>query len=92
MNGIIRWYNQNRKSIWATIGIIILIIVILRLINQFYKINHEQELENASNQIENTINSYQYNQVEIEDERSSLTGERISKDQEDEIGIIDNFY
>lgn len=91
MNGIIRWYNQNRKSIWATIGIIILIIVILRLINQFYKINHEQELENASNQIENTINSYQYNQVEIEDERSSLTGERISKDQEDEIGIIDNF-
>ena len=91
MNGIIRWYNQNRKSIWATIGIIILIIVILRLINQFYKMNHEEELENASNQTENTVNSYQYNQVEIEDERSSLTGETISTDQEDEIGVIDNF-
>ena len=91
MNRFIRWYNQNRKSIWATIGIIILIIGLIQLVNYFYKTNNEEELKSASDQIENTINSYHYNQVKIEDDHSGLTGEKISKSPETEIGIIDNF-
>lgn len=91
MNRFIRWYNQNRKSIWATIGIIILIIGVIQLVNYFYKTNNEEEVKNASDQIENTINSYNYNQVKIENDHSGLTGEKISKSQETEIGIIDNF-
>ena len=50
MNKFIRWYNQNRKSVWATIGIIILIIVVIQLINNFYKVSNEEELDKKEKQ------------------------------------------
>lgn len=91
MYRFIRWYNQNRKSFWITIGIIILIIGVIQLINYFYKVRGEEQLKNPSNQIQNTVSNYNYNHVEVDDSHSSLTGEKISEDQETEIGVIDNF-
>lgn len=91
MNKFIRWYNQNRKSVWATIAIIIVIIGVIQLINYFYKVSNEEELNNVGNQIQNTTADYNYNDVRVDDNRSSLTGEQISTNQETEIGIIDNF-
>ena len=91
MNRFIRWYNQNRKSIWATIAIIVIIIGVIQLINYFYKVRNEEELSNLGNQIQNTTINYNYNNVRIEDNRSGLTGEVISENQETEIGVIDDF-
>lgn len=91
MNKFIRWYNQNRRSVWATIGIILLIIVVIQLINNFYKVSNEKELNNISNQTQNATDNYSYNNVRVDDNHSSLTGETLSTDQETEIGVIDNF-
>lgn len=91
MNRFIRWYNQNRKSIWATIAIIVIIIGVIQLINYFYKVRNEEELSNLGNQIQNTTINYNYNNVRIDDNRSGLTGEVISENQETEIGVIDDF-
>ena len=91
MNRFIRWYNQNRKSIWITIAIIVIIIGVIQLINYFYKIRNEEELRSLENQIQNTTVNYNYNDVRVDDNRSSLTGEVISENQETEIGTIDNF-
>lgn len=91
MNKFIRWYNQNRKSVWATIAIIIIIIGVIQLINYFYKVSNEEELKNIGNQTQNTTDNYNYNDVKVDDNHSSLTGEQISTDQKTEIGIIDNF-
>ena len=89
MNKFIRWYNQNRKSIWKTIGIVILIIGVIQLINYFYAIRNEEKIRSYGNQIQNT--TIDYNNVKVGDNHSSLTGQVISERQETQIGAIDNF-
>ena len=89
MNRFIRWYNQNRKSIWATIAIIVIIIGIIQLVNYFYKVKYEKELNSFEGQIQNK--TVDYNNVRVDDNHSSLTGEEISESQETQIGVIDNF-
>ena len=55
MNKFIRWYNQNRKMIWITIGIIALIIVVIQLFNYWSKVDNEKTLQQA-NQTQNMNN------------------------------------
>lgn len=91
MNRFIRWYNQNRKLILGTIAVIVIIIGLIQLINYFYKVDNEKQLSKSTNQVQNTNKNTNYNNLRVEDNYSSLTGEKISTDQETEIGIIDKF-
>lgn len=91
MNRFIRWYNQNRKLILGTIAVIVIIIGLIQLINYFYKVDNEKQLSKSTNQVQNTNKNTNYNNLRVEDNYSSLTGEKISTNQETEIGIIDKF-
>lgn len=93
MNRFMRWYNQNRKTLWKVIGIIVIVIVVIQLINHYYKVRNEEELNN--NQIQNaTTNSStnsNYNSVRVDDNNSVLSGDEMSSSQEEQIKIIDTF-
>ena len=92
MNRLVRWYNQNRKAIWKTIAIVVIIIGVIQLINYYYKVRNEEQLNMANTQIQNTIqNNNNYNSVRVDDDSSSLTGEKISEGQKTEIQVIDDF-
>ena len=90
MNKFVRWYNQNRKTIWKGIGIVALIILIIQLLNYWVKRNNEKELE-AANQIQVTNNLKEYNTVSVGEEYSTLTGESLSNNQLSQIEVIDMF-
>lgn len=93
MNRFMRWYNQNRKTIWKVIGIIIIVIIVIQLINHYYKVRNEEEL-NSNNQTQNaTTNSTNnnYNNVRVDDNNSVLSGSEMSSSQEEQIQIIDTF-
>ena len=64
MNRLVRWYNQNRKAIWKTIAIVVIIIGVIQLINYYYKVRNEEQLNMANTQIQNTTkNNNNYNSV-----------------------------
>ncbi len=92
MNRLVRWYNQNRKAIWKTIAIVVIIIGVIQLINYYYKVRNEEQLNTANTQIQNTkTTNNNYNSVRVDDDNSSLTGEKISEGQKTEIQVIDDF-
>lgn len=90
MNKFIRWYNQNRKMIWMTIGIIALIIVVIQLFNYWSKVDNEKTLQQA-NQTQSTNNVKDYNSINLEETQSTLTGENLSSNQLSQIETIDLF-
>lgn len=94
MNRFMRWYNQNRKTVWKVIGIIVIVIIVIQLINHYYKVRNEEEL-NSNNQTQNeTTNSStnsNYNSVRVDDNNSVLSGDEMSSSQEEQIQIIDTF-
>ena len=93
MNRFMRWYNQNRKTVWKVIGIIVIVIIVIQLINHYYKVRNEEEL-NSNNQTQNaTTNSTNnnYNNVRVDDNNSVLSGSEMSSSQEEQIQIIDTF-
>ena len=90
MNKFIRWYNQNRKMIWITIGIIALIIVVIQLFNYWSKVDNEKTLQQA-NQTQNMNNVKEYNSVSLDEKQSTITGENLSSNQLSQIETIDLF-
>ncbi|MCI8412440.1 MAG: hypothetical protein HFJ40_08525 [Clostridia bacterium] len=79
MNNIIRFYNQNRKSIWIILLIIFFLFLILQLINNIVG----KKLENES------IESEKYKEISISNSTSNtntksnksvVTGDNISSD------------
>lgn len=48
MNKLTRYYNQNRKKIWAIIIIIAFAFAMLRLANYFAKINNQKAIQNVT--------------------------------------------
>ena len=89
MNRLRRWYNQNTKNIWILVGVVAIIIIGIQLVNSFYKRENEELLNNTVEQ--NTDINSSYNNITIGDERSSLTGDKLSEGQKTEIGTIDQF-
>lgn len=90
MGGIIKWYNQNRKRIWLTIGIIILVIVLIKVLNS---ISHEQ-LSNKNNEIRNNANNANkqlMNSISMPKSESVISGEKLSTSQKDMLEILDKF-
>lgn len=45
MNRFIRWFNQNRKSIWVTVIVVLSIFVLIQLLDNYYK--NKKENSNA---------------------------------------------
>lgn len=94
MNRFMRWYNQNRKTIWKVIGIIAIIIIVIQLINHYYKVRNEEELNNnnqTQNATTNSSTNSNYNSVRVDDNNSVLSGDEMSSSQEEQIQIIDTF-
>lgn len=90
MNRLVRWYNQNRKTVWIGIGIVALIILIIQLWNYWVKKDNEKTLE-ESNQVQITNNTREYNTVSVEEDYSALTGDALSDNQLSRIDVIDMF-
>ena len=70
-NKIVRWYNQNRKSIWRIIGIVALVLIIIRLANHFAELS----LKNGNNNNSNIVNE----KAELQTE-SIISETKISKE------------
>lgn len=91
MNGIIRWYNENRKKVWVTIGIIICVILLLRVLNS---ISHEQ-LSQKNNEIINktssATNKELMNSISMSNDKSVISGEKITTSQKKMLSILDDF-
>ncbi len=80
MNRFIRWYNKNRKIIWLTIVIAIIVITIPRILNQYAKNNND-----VSSSINNTTT---YNNKSY----SVITEENIAEETDTQnTNIIDIF-
>lgn len=85
MGKLFRLYNQNRKTVWITISVLIFAIVIIRTLNGMYKENNEQNNVIAENVTENKV-SYE-NQS-----KSLVSGGTVSETHQDEFGtLLDNF-
>ncbi len=94
MNRLVRLYNQNRKTIWITIGIIALIILIIQLVNYWVKVDNEETLEKAleeESQTQASNTTQEYNTVTVDEDYSALTGESLSNNQLSQIEVIDLF-
>lgn len=80
MRNIIRFYNQNRKSIWILALIIFFLIIILQVINYFVGVNQEnknkekQEILQNTQSIQNNLDS----SVIIQSNESAISGEGVS--------------
>lgn len=89
MYRLIRFYNQNRKQIWKIIGVILIIIFVLQLLNYSAK----QKAKNQNNStINNNNNLLSYNNIDISTNKSVLSGNEISQQQQSSIKIIDEFF
>lgn len=88
MNGIIRWYNQNRKQIWKVIGIFAVIIIVIQLIQRITIKNETKKLENVLNSGKNEIKT---NTIIMNDDKSTITGSKLSSSQKTVLAVIDQF-
>lgn len=89
MNQIIRYYNQNRKKIWGIVIIIASAILLLQLVNYYYKVENQKRLE-GTNQIQRQV--LNTNTTKVTDDQSVVTGKQIAKnDLEIATKIIDTF-
>jgi len=73
MEKIIRFYNQNKKTIFKYLGIIIVGYALLQIINLYYKNKGYEEYDNVINNVvvsekgeENTNNNVSKNKTDIE--------------------------
>lgn len=91
MNQLIRYYNQNRKKIWGIVIIITSAILLIQLINYFYKVENQKKLEGV-NRVQNEILSIDTNTIKVTDNQSVVTGKQIEKEElERATNIIDTF-
>lgn len=76
MGNIIRFYNQNRKSIWMFLIIIFFLFLILKLVNALIEAKPEEE---TLQQVQTTedLNNGQSNVV-ISSDKSGVSGESVS--------------
>ena len=90
MYKLIRLYNQNKKKIWTIIICIILIIGLIQLLNYIVIKNNEKNINNSNNNIKTPEKTY--NNINLESDKSAITGESIGRTQLEKVDIIDTFY
>lgn len=92
MEGLKRFYNQNRKAIWLTIGIIVFIIITIQMLEYWTKNRKNNYVNNSNNNISEEKPN-EYNDVYIESNESVISGDKVSsKKIKDEVKIIDKFF
>ena len=92
MEGLKRFYNQNRKAIWGTIGIIVVIIITIQMLEYWTKNRKNNYVDNSNNNISEEKTN-EYNDVYIESNESVISGDKVSsKKIKDEVKIIDEFF
>lgn len=80
-----RFYNQNRKTIWITIAIIIFTIIIIQALNYIVKNNQNKSINSTSSLNTTSTTNYDPNY-------SVITGDKIEETTNKETtNIIDNF-
>lgn len=85
---LIRYYNQNRKKLWGILIIIASALLLLQVVNHFYKVNYEKEI--AVKNI--TTEEKPTKATTLTTNQSVVTGEDIdSKHLQDRKTIIDSF-
>ncbi len=91
MKNLRLWYSRNRKNIWKTSGIVLAVILIIQLVNYYYKKKNEEQLSNiniTNNQTQN-INS-NFNTITLE-EKTSLTNDKVTEEQKTGAQLINDF-
>lgn len=89
MQGIIRFYNQNRKGIWLTAIIIAFFLIVIFLINLYYK-NKDKE-DGIINLKQNVIETNN-NKVIVDSNASAITGQEVSNEVlQSATDVITNF-
>ena len=88
MNGIIRWYNTNRRLIWRTFTIIIAIVLLIRVLNLIYRNQNKEKETISTTNTKETINT---NAITIDDNKSVLTDKELSQSQINMLSILDTF-
>ena len=76
MRNLIRFYNQNRKSIWIFVIIIFFLFLILKLVDAFLSEDLNEESINTTNT--QSINENSQSNVIISSNKSAISGENIS--------------
>lgn len=85
MNGIIHWYNTNRKTIWIVIGGFIAIFLMIKLINGMYYDNPSAPIEKQQKEEKLT------NTITIDSDESAVSGQDLSKGQKGLLKTLDEF-
>ena len=90
MEGIKRFYNQNRRTIWMVVGITVSFLVILQLLNHWSKNSNKKEEPVSSNTSANRNNTY--DNIELETKESVVSGDKLSKSQiKTQVSLIEEF-
>ncbi len=91
MFNFVRWYNQNRGKFWIGVLIILAIIFVIQLSNNFFK--NDNNDNNNKNQTSKALNNIKNNITgELEGSTSLVEGSNVSsKDLEQHTAIIDTF-
>lgn len=89
MYKLMRFYNQNRKTIWRILAGILIVFGLLQLINAWSK--KKTEKKQSEYEKPQTTN-VQYNDISLETEKSVVSGDKISDKQKDMIKVIDKFF
>jgi len=88
MNKFVRWYNQNRKTVFVIAFIIALFIIIIQVLNSIVKTQNEQKRNNANNGNSSTNTSTTIS----EPNTSVITGEKVPKnDNKANLNVIKEF-
>lgn len=86
MYKLIRFYNQNKKKILRTILIIVFIIIVIQLLNQFYKGKNVKRDIQYIEVSDNVINQ------ELISDKSVISGQKVSSNKlKDDTDIINQF-
>jgi len=92
MKRIIIWYNANRKSIWKVIGIIVVAFATIQFVQYIWI---QKQIEQKKTNIPNidTIDSIQaqLNSITLEEERATVSGEKITSGKVNALEVIDTF-
>ncbi len=83
MQEIRLWYNQHRKKIWITVGIIAAFIIIIQLLNFFVSRSNDNQEKIANITTSNQVISEIKNQtnVDLESTQSAVSGQTVSTDK-----------
>lgn len=87
MNGLIRWYNTNRKKIWFAILVVIFIILLINVLNSIvHNQNNSQSNVSTTKENETLMNS-----ISMKNDESTVSGQKISTSQKSMLKTLDEF-